>query len=167
VAPTLADVSLPRLALLAANLRRLGRRLPLVAADAGAPAFTSAFDRVVVDLPCTGTGTLRRHPELKWRISEGEIGRLSGQGLRLLASAAPLVRDGGLLVAITCSLEREENEDVVARFLAAHPEFAPAPLADLLEPPLAAAVTGPGSWRLLTAGEHDGFSVNVLAKARR
>ena len=164
---TLADVSLPRLSLLAANLRRLGRRLPLAVADAAAPAFTAAFDRVVLDLPCTGTGTLRRHPELKWRISEGEIGRLSGQGLRLLAGAAPLVRDGGLLVAITCSLEREENEDVVSRFLAAHPEFAPAPLAELLEPPLAAAVTGPGSWRLLSAGEHDGFSVNVLAKARQ
>jgi 16S rRNA (cytosine967-C5)-methyltransferase len=102
---TLADVSQARLAVLRANLRRLRRALPVVAADAGAPPFRPVFDRVVLDLPCTGTGTLRRHPELKWRISEGEVGRLSEQALRLLAAAAPLVVPGGYLVAITCSLE--------------------------------------------------------------
>ena len=124
---------LARANVLRANLRRLRRRLPLLVADAGAPPFAGPFDRVVLDLPCTGTGTLRRHPELKWRISEGEIGRLSRQALRLLDGAAPLVAPGGLLVAITCSLEREENEDVVARFLATHPELSPLPLEDVLE----------------------------------
>jgi 16S rRNA (cytosine967-C5)-methyltransferase len=163
----LADVSLARTALLRENLRRLGRPLPLAVADAGAPPFRPPFDRVVLDLPCTGTGTLRRHPELKWRISEGEIGRLTAQALRLLAGAAPLVAAGGLLVAITCSLEAEENERVVERFRAEHPEFAPLPLADRLGPPLAAGVTGAGSWRALTGGDHDGFSVNVLAKAHK
>jgi 16S rRNA (cytosine967-C5)-methyltransferase len=167
VVQVLADVSLARTARLRANLRRLGRPLPLAVADAGAPPFGRAFDRVVLDLPCTGTGTLRRHPELKWRISEGEIGRLTGQALRLLAGAAPLVAPGGLLVAITCSLEEEENERVAARFAADHPEFAPLPLDEVLAPPLAAGVTGPGSWRVLTGGDHDGFSVNVLAKARK
>lgn len=166
VKPTLADLSLPRAGILAANLRRLGRPLPLAVADAGAPPFARPFDRVVLDLPCTGTGTLRRHPELKWRISEGEIGRLSEQGLRLLAAAAPLVAPGGLLVAITCSLEREENEDVVARFLAAHRDLAPLPLAGALEPPFEELATGPGAWRVPTAGDHDGFSVNVLEKSR-
>jgi 16S rRNA (cytosine967-C5)-methyltransferase len=153
-----SDVALSRVNVLRGNLRRLRRPLPVAVADAGAPPFAARFDRVVLDLPCTGTGTLRRHPEIKWRISEGEIGRLSSQALRLL--------DGGLLVAITCSLEREENEDVVARFLAAHAEFAPLPLAELLEDPVAAKVTGPGAWRVLTGGDHDGFTVNVLAKAR-
>jgi 16S rRNA (cytosine967-C5)-methyltransferase len=162
---TLADVSAARAGLLRANLRRLRRPLPLILADAGAPPFERPFDRVILDLPCTGTGTLRRHPEIKWRISEEEIGRLSRQALRLLESATPLVAPGGRLVAITCSLEREENEDVVARFLATHPEFSLLPLADLLEKPVAAGVTGPGAWRVLTGGDHDGFSVHVLAKS--
>ena len=164
---TLSDVSPARLGLVRANLRRLGRRLPVLAADAGAPPFAGTFDRVVLDLPCTGTGTLRRHPELKWRISEGEIGRLAQSAERLLAAAAPRVAPGGHLVAITCSLEEEENEQVAARFLAAHPDFAPAPLENVLDAPASAAVAGLGLWRLLTAGDHDGFSVNVLVKARK
>jgi 16S rRNA (cytosine967-C5)-methyltransferase len=163
---TMSDISLARADLLRANLRRLHRSLPLAVADAGAPPFARRFDRVVLDLPCTGTGTLRRHPEIKWRISEEEIGRLSNQALRLLDGAAQLVVAGGLLVAITCSLEQEENEDVVTRFLATHPEFSPLPLEGLLEDPVAASITGPGTWRVLTAGDHDGFTVNVLAKAR-
>jgi 16S rRNA (cytosine967-C5)-methyltransferase len=173
VAPLLADVAFGRVELLRRNLRRLGRRLPLVVADAGAPPFSAGagiaggrgFDRVVLDLPCTGTGTLRRHPELKWRISESEIGRLSQQALRLLGGVAPLVRPGGLLVAITCSLEAEENEEVAASFLAGHREFEPLPLAGLLDGPPAGGIVGPGAWRFLTGDDHDGFSVSVLAKA--
>jgi 16S rRNA (cytosine967-C5)-methyltransferase len=161
-----SDVALPRANVLRANLRRLRRHLPLAIADAGAPPFGRPFDRVILDLPCTGTGTLRRHPEIKWRISEPEIGRLSRQALRLLRGAAPLVAPGGLLVAITCSLEREENEDVIARFLDAHPAFSPLPLDGLLEEPVAASIIGPGAWRILTGADHDGFTVHVLAKAR-
>jgi 16S rRNA (cytosine967-C5)-methyltransferase len=179
VAPVLMDVALGRIDLLRRNLRRLGRRLPMVIADAAAPAFAAAavppanagaprgFDRVMADLPCTGTGTLRRHPELKWRISESEIGRLSRQALRLLAGVAPLVRPGGLLVAITCSLEAEENEQVAASFLDAHPDFERLPLDGRLDPPLIQGTLGPGAWRVLTGDDHDGFSVSVLAKARR
>ena len=193
VAPLLADVSLSRLNLLRRNLRRLGHTsLPVVVADAGAPPFAGAadgegdgesesesegaraggrgrggFDRVILDLPCTGTGTLRRHPELKWRISEGEIGRLSHQALRLLRGAAPLVRDGGHLVAITCSLESEENEDVVESLLATHPDLSLLPLAGRIDRQAEVGIVGPGAWRVLTADDHDGFSVSVLAKARR
>lgn len=163
---TLSDVALSRANVLRSNLRRLHRHLPLAVADAGAPPFGGPFDRVVLDLPCTGTGTLRRHPEIRWRISESEIGRLSSQALRLLEGAAPLVAPGGRLVAITCSLEREENEDVMARFLATRPELSPLPLEGLLENPVAASITGPGSWRVPTGGDHDGFTVNVLEKAR-
>lgn len=164
------DVSLARAATLRANLSRLHRELPLVLGDAGVPALRGPFDRVILDLPCSGTGTLRRHPELKWRISEGEIGRLTQQALRLLAGASPLVAPGGLLVAITCSLEREENEDVVARFLrsglSSGVGFSLEPLEDVLEAPLAAGLLGPGAWRTLTGGDHDGFTVHVLRKAR-
>jgi 16S rRNA (cytosine967-C5)-methyltransferase len=165
VALTLADVSQVRLSVLRQNLRRLRRTLPVLAADAGLPPFRPVFDRVVLDLPCTGTGTLRRHPELKWRISQGEVGRLSEQALRLLAAAAPLVVPGGYLVAITCSLEAEENEDVIARFLGSGPAFSRFPLADVLAAPLAAGIEGPGAWRILPGADHDGFSVNVLQKA--
>ncbi len=163
---TLADISPGRFGTLAANLRRLGRKMPGLIGDAGAPPFTAgAFDRVVLDLPCTGTGTLRKNPELKWRISESEIGRLAHQAHRLLEGSAEAVAPGGLLVAITCSLEEEENEHVIARFLAGRPDFKPLDLAALVSPQIARGVLGPGFWRLLTADEHDGFSVHVLEKA--
>jgi 16S rRNA (cytosine967-C5)-methyltransferase len=162
---TMSDVAAARAVRVRDNQRRLRRAQPLLVADAGAPPFRGPFDRVVLDLPCTGTGTLRRHPEIKWRISEGEIGRLSRQALRLLEGTAPLVAPGGRLVAITCSLEREENEDVMARFLATHPELSLLPLEGLLESPVAAGITGPGAWRILTGEDHDGFTVQVLAKA--
>ncbi|HEX7184289.1 MAG TPA: transcription antitermination factor NusB [Thermoanaerobaculia bacterium] len=166
VRPVMADLSLSRAALLRSNLLRLRRSLPLAVSDAGQPPWRGSFDRVVLDLPCTGTGTLRRHPELKWRISEAEVGRLSQQGLRLLSGMAPRVAPGGHLVAITCSLEREENEDVVSRFLATSSELRPLPLEEVLERPLDSGISGPGAWRILTGGDHDGFSVSVLAKAR-
>ena len=159
-----ADLSLPRALVLRANLRRLERALPMVVADAARTALAGRFDRVVVDLPCSGTGTLRRNPELKWRIDEAEIGRLADQALRMLAGAAPLVRPGGLLVAITCSLEPEENEGVVARFLADAPEYQLLDLAPLLPEPFDRHVAGPGLWRAVTGGEHDGFTVQVLRR---
>jgi 16S rRNA (cytosine967-C5)-methyltransferase len=160
-----ADLSLPRALVLRANLRRLGRALPTVVADAARSAFAGLFDRVVVDLPCSGTGTLRRNPELKWRIDEAEIGRLADQALRMLAGAAALVRrPGGLLVAITCSLEPEENEGVIARFLADAPEYRFLDLAPLLPEPFDRHVAGPGLWRAVTGGEHDGFTVQVLRR---
>ena len=167
VRPILADSDLRRVALLSANLRRLGRRLPVTVSDVGAAPFMSPFDRVVLDLPCTGTGTFRKHPELKWRISEDEIGRLSRTALRMLRGAVPLVALGGLLVAITCSLEQEENEAVVAELLAERPDLAPLPLEDLLEPPLRGMVRGEGFVRIFPGGDHDGFSIHVLRRASR
>lgn len=159
-----ADMSPARAALLAENARRLRRRLPLVTADARRSPFATTFDRVVVDLPCSGTGTLRKNPELKWRLSSGEIGRLADQGLALLLGSAERVRPGGLLVAITCSLEEEENERVVERFRAARGDFAPLPLADLLPAPLGEWATEAGRWQLPTGGDHDGFTVHVLSR---
>jgi len=161
---TLADRSPARLLRLRENAVRLGRRLPLVAADAACTAFAGGFDRVVVDLPCSGTGTLRKHPELKWRISEGEIGRLADQALRMLVGAATQVRAQGLLVAITCSLEEEENEAVAARFRELRPEFEPLALAGRLPRALEPWIAAEGCWRLPTGGDHDGFTVQVLLR---
>ncbi len=165
VRPLLADADPRRMALLRANLRRLRRRLPVVVADVGAPPWATPFDRVVLDLPCTGTGTFRKHPELKWRISRDEIGRLSRTALRMLRGAVPLVAPGGLLVAITCSLEQEENEAVVAELLAERPDFEPLLLDDLLERPLHGQIRGKGFVRIFPAGDHDGFSIHVLRRA--
>jgi 16S rRNA (cytosine967-C5)-methyltransferase len=161
---TLADRSLARLGRLRDNAIRLRRRLPLAVADAACSAFAGGFDRVVVDLPCSGTGTLRKHPELKWRISEEEIGRLAEQALQMLAGAATQVRARGLLVAITCSLEREENEAVTERLRGLRPEFVPLPLGGRLPAALEPWIAGDGCWRLPTGGDHDGFTVQVLTR---
>jgi 16S rRNA (cytosine967-C5)-methyltransferase len=86
------------------------------AADA-LPFASYAFDRVLVDAPCTGTGTLRRNPEIRWRITEQDILALQAVQLRILRNSAKAVRGGGRLVYSTCSVEPEENEQVLARFL--------------------------------------------------
>ncbi len=86
-------------------------------------------DAVLVDAPCSGTGTLRRNPDLKWRIAESGIAELQAKQLAILAAAAKLVRAGGALVYATCSLLAEENDQVRAAFEAAHPGWVvdPAP----------------------------------------
>jgi 16S rRNA (cytosine967-C5)-methyltransferase len=167
VRPWLADVAPSRIGLLRQNLRRLRRTLPVVAADTGHPPFAAAFDRVVLDLPCSGTGTLRKNPELKWRLTESEIGRLAGQAETLLDRSAPLVTPGGVLVAITCSIEAEENELVGQRFLESHPEFRPRSLEGDLDAEVGAGVEAPGRWRVLPDGDHDGFTVQVFTRAKQ
>ena len=117
-----------------------------------------------MDLPCSGTGTLRKHPELKWRVSEDEVGRLAGKGRGDARRRRRCGRPGGLLIAITCSIEAEENEDVVARFLLEHRDYSPLDLGAELPQPLIASVAGPGLWRLLPGGDHDGFTVHALRR---
>jgi 16S rRNA (cytosine967-C5)-methyltransferase len=80
-------------------------------------------DRVLVDAPCSGLGTLRRNPDLKWRQSPQSVGELAAKQAAILVAAARLVRPGGRLVYATCSILAEENEDVVNAFLAANPGF--------------------------------------------
>lgn len=162
--PVMADADPGRVRLLAKNLARLGRDLPVAVADVAQPPWSERFERVILDLPCTGTGTFRKHPELKWRVSEREVGRLADHAHSMLRGAAPLVADGGLLVAITCSLEAEENEDVVGRFLHERPEFELLPLEELLEPPVRGAIRGAGFVRIFPGGDHDGFSIHVLRR---
>jgi 16S rRNA (cytosine967-C5)-methyltransferase len=100
-------------------------RLHVVVHDAevALPYSAGSFDRVLVDAPCTGTGTLRRNPEIRWRISAHDILDVSGRQRRILASAARMVRPLGHLVYSTCSVEPEENEEVVARFLCENDSF--------------------------------------------
>jgi 16S rRNA (cytosine967-C5)-methyltransferase len=160
----LADAAPERLAVVRDNLRRLQRRALLVAADARRPPWGGRWDRVVVDAPCSGTGTLRKHPELKWRLTPAEVSRLAGQSAALIEASSELVRPGGLLVVITCSLEEEENERVMEPFLSRHRDFRPVPLDGALGGAAARNVFAPGMWRLWTDGDHDGFTTTVMTR---
>ncbi len=118
-----ADRSPTRLERMRQNLERLEvRNVHLVATDARDLALTEA-DVVLVDAPCTGTGTFRRHPDARWRLRISDIAVSAAAQRAILRSAAALVPVGGLLVYSTCSLEPEENEQQVEHFLAAHPDF--------------------------------------------
>jgi 16S rRNA (cytosine967-C5)-methyltransferase len=90
------------------------------------------IDRVLVDAPCSGLGTLRRNPDLKWRQSPKALDELCAKQTAILESAARLVKPGGRLVYATCSLLRRENEDVAQAFGQAHPEFEAEPAAAML-----------------------------------
>jgi 16S rRNA (cytosine967-C5)-methyltransferase len=117
------DASRARLARLVENARRAGvARLAVVVADAGRPALRVA-DAVLLDVPCTGTGTFRRHPDARWRWSEDALVRLVAAQRRWLAAAAEIVRPGGWLVYATCSLEPEENEEQVDWFLSTRRDY--------------------------------------------
>ncbi len=91
--------------------------------DAAAVTFPDFFDRVLIDAPCSGLGTLRRHPEAKWRKREEDLVRHQERQLAILRNIARLVRPGGVLVYSTCSLEPEEDENVIETFLREAPEF--------------------------------------------
>ena len=160
-----ADLSLSRLRTLHTNAARLRRQVPKLVANGLELPCRDSFQRVVLDAPCSGTGTFRKHPELKWRISESEIQRLGGQGVDLVKSAAGCVAPGGLLVIITCSLEPEENELVVEAFLSQSRDFELVPLASELPSPQVNWTIAAGLWRILPAGDHDGFTVQVLRRA--
>lgn len=92
-------------------------------ATQGIPFTEESFDRVLVDAPCSGTGTLRRNPEIRWRLQASDISELATKQKSILANASAMVRRGGTLVYSTCSLETEENEAIVSDFREQHPDF--------------------------------------------
>lgn len=110
-----------RLGLIRRNARRLGLEITAITRDATRPfadlAKDGPFDRVLVDAPCSGLGTLRRNPDARWRIGEEDPGRLAEVQRAILQNAASLVRPGGTLVYSTCTLLPEENESVVRGFV--------------------------------------------------
>ncbi len=120
-------------------------------------------DRVLVDAPCSGLGTLRRNPDLKWRQTEASVGELTTMQADILAAAATLVKPGGRLVYATCSLLTAENKAVVEAFLAAHPQFALRPASDILA---RHGVTLGGEMLQLLPHHHntDGFFAAVLER---
>jgi 16S rRNA (cytosine967-C5)-methyltransferase len=135
----------------------------------GAP-FRAVFDRVLVDAPCSGLGTIRRDPEIRWRRHEADLATFAGEQRRMLASAAGAVAPGGWLVYATCSSEPEENEEIVDEFLAGHAEFAalsPREAAGVLSPCLH-ALLGDDRYLRTEPGRHDleAFFAAALLRAR-
>jgi len=130
-----------------AEVRRLGPD------GEGMEGLEGVADLVFVDAPCSGSGTWRRHPESAWRLTPEAVDRLAALQIAILAHAAGLVRPGGRLVYVTCSLLAEENEAVAERFAADHPMFRPAPIAEAVATP---ALTDTARARLadLAGGGH-------------
>lgn len=141
-----ADVRSRRMRLLRQAVAASGAScVRLVQADLGQGApFVARFDCVLVDAPCSGLGTLRREPEIRWRRTGADLPGFAAAQLRLLDQAAGTVRPGGRLVYATCSSEPEENDQVVARFLETHPGFSRAAWRDGAPPPALSAVVEPG-----------------------
>ena len=133
--------------------------------DAKVKRLRGKIDRVLVDAPCTGLGTLRRNPDLKWRQTVEGIAELNVKQTAILDAAGALVKPGGRLVYGTCSLLAEENEQVVEAFLAKHPEFKLLSAQEILE---RAGVTLPGAGEYLHLYPHihdtDGFFAAVMER---
>lgn len=140
--------------------------------DARLARLAGKVDRVLVDAPCSGLGTLRRSPDLKWRMSASEVAALAQRQLDILQAAARLLKPGGRLVYATCSLLREENESVVEAFETIHPSFQPVPAVEALrvaKVPAAETLVEGASGRFLRLWPHlhgtDGFFAALWRKA--
>lgn len=125
------------------------------------------FDRVLVDAPCSGTGTWRRNPDSRWRQLGPGLDQLVPLQANILDSAARLVKPGGRLIYATCSMLPEENEGQIATFLASHPEFTVKPVAEVWAEEGFGATPSEGPYVRLTPGRHDtdGFFAAVMVRA--
>jgi len=141
------DRSAPRLKRLSENFARLGLKAETLTADAtvwkGGP-----FDAILLDAPCTATGTVRRHPDIPWLKDENDLAKLAALQLRLLDHAISLLKPGGLLVYCTCSLEPEEGESAVADLLERNKGLQRRPI-ETSEVPSAEFITEQGDMRPL------------------
>lgn len=154
------DRSATRLKRVEENLARTGLSAETCAADAGAWQDERTFDAVLLDAPCTATGTFRRHPDVLWASKPGDVAPLARAQQALLDSAARQVKPGGRLVYCVCSLEPEEGEQQVEGFLARHPDFRLGPIAPGEGGAPEESVTANGCLRLLPfhiEGGGDGF----------
>jgi len=163
------DVVANRLAKLTPRLARSGLsnvhpQLLANERDTKVKRLAGKIDRVLVDAPCTGFGTLRRNPDLKWRQPASAVAELAAKQTSILAAAATLIKPGGRLVYATCSVLPEENEAIVAAFLAAHPQFTPGDVAADLARAGIALDTGPTLKLLPHLHGCDGFFAAILER---
>ncbi len=156
------DGSLSRLTRVAENARRLGAAMRPVAADLSAlPLPHEGFDRVLLDAPCSGTGTLRKNPEIRYRVTPDAIERLAKAQEAHLSAAAALLSPGGFLLYSTCSLELEENERVVERVCSSTPGLS---LWPITAPPALAPFVDASRFRLFPDERVDGFTAHLLRR---
>jgi 16S rRNA (cytosine967-C5)-methyltransferase len=156
-----ADLRLNRVRLMRPAVAR-AEKCSIMVADATNPPFApGAWDLVLLDAPCTGTGTFRRHPELKWRLVPESIPELAGLQREMLVAGLDLVARGGALLYTTCSVEPEENEGVVAELPGGFE-------VESLEPHLPTGVpwipTSAGGIRILPNPDGDGFTMHALRR---
>lgn len=157
-----SDVSLPRLRRVIENIRRMDLSTVFAyVADARRPAIREV-DAVLIDAPCTGTGTFRRHPDARWRLRTSDLAVMAALQREILRSASAIVKPGGLLVYSTCSLETEENDTQVERFLTEHKNWRLDPPADGAVP---ATVFDAGRLRVLP--QRHGTDGAFAARLRR
>ncbi|MBD8553831.1 RsmB/NOP family class I SAM-dependent RNA methyltransferase [Rhizobium sp. CFBP 8762] len=166
------DTDRKRLAPIIERLKRAGTRNVQVHDNINSlTPLAGKFDRVLVDAPCTGTGTWRRRPETKWRLNEKNLDERLHQQREALEAASRYVRDGGVLIYVTCSILPQENEEQVAQFLAANPDFKQASAVESWESQFAAATVKPwshdGKSITLTPArtDTDGFFLSILQKS--
>jgi 16S rRNA (cytosine967-C5)-methyltransferase len=173
---TAVDRSSNRMTRLRDNLTRLSLHAEAVVADAAEWPGTGngSFDGILIDAPCTSTGTIRRHPDIGWLRQEADLAPLVALQQRLLQRAVSLLRPGGTLVYCTCSLEPEEGEHAISTFLAAEPSVRRAPVDPSEVAGLGEIVTADGDLRTLPChlprdeprlGGLDGFYAARLIKA--
>lgn len=151
---TALDLSKSRLRRLAANLERLRLEARMVEADALAYEPAEPFDAVLLDAPCSSTGTVRRHPDIPWTKSPHDIDKLAGLQRRLLERAVGMVKPGGRLVFANCSLDPAEGEELVAAFLSERADVLADPLAPDEFPALAPFLVAEG-WLRTTPADLD------------
>jgi len=159
---TALDRSARRLSRLQENLDRLALSAELVAADASAWQPPQLFDKVLLDAPCSSTGTLRRHPDVAWTKQPEDVGKLAIAQDRLLAAAALMVKPGGTLIFCTCSLQPEEGSARVDQFLRSDARFRRQPIEASEVGGLSALISADGDMRSLPChlaeiGGMDGF----------
>ena len=163
-----SDLNRRRARQLSSALLSLSQRsgsMVLVADARRSPPFRTCFDAVLADVPCSGLGTLRRNPEIKWRVQPKQLARFQREQLAILRSVSESVRIGGLLLYSTCSTEPEENEQVVERFLGSHRQFRIRK--PQFPPGIEAWLDGEGLLRtFIEARPWDGFFAALMARSR-
>jgi 16S rRNA (cytosine967-C5)-methyltransferase len=164
---TAVDISARRLTRLSENLARAGMTAELVTSDVSKWMPAERFDAILLDAPCSGTGTLRRHPDIAWLKDEEDMGRLALAQDRLLVHALALLKPGGTLVYAVCSLQEDEGSARIDALLAREPHLQRMPVMPAELPGLAEAITPAGDVRTLPSmwaerGGIDGFYIARL-----
>jgi len=160
------DISGERLSRVAENLTRLNLQATLVAADANDPAQWwdgQRFDRILLDAPCSATGVISRHPDIRFLREAADIEQLTVRQLRLLETLWPLLQSGGRLLYSTCSVLRAENEQVISRFLARQSDVREISIA---AEQLAKCAPAPShGWQILPGcADYDGFYYALMER---